>query len=105
MNSVVFSKAVTQRIVDLCADFTTDDQKFSEKRDSVVGIATRMFTSGPEFMDAAGINEKAKMTEDLRRFFSDRGVKWEAASEKYCELANSLVMVQSPFASYLLKRE
>lgn len=73
MNETVLSKGVAQRIVERCADFTVDDQKLSAKRDAVMGIAKTMFASGQAFMEAAGINEKAKMGEDLRRFFLDRG--------------------------------
>jgi hypothetical protein len=105
MNETVFSKGVAQRIVELCADFTADDQKLSAKRDAVMGAAKTMFASGQAFMEAAGINEKAKMGEDLRRFFLDRGVAWDSPSEKYCELANALKTIQSPIANYLLKRQ
>lgn len=104
MNETVLSKGVAQRIVELCADFTVDDQKLSAKRDVVMGIAKTMFASGDTFMEAAGINEKAKMGEDLRRFFLDRGVAWDSPSKKYCELADALKTAQSPVAHYLLKR-
>ncbi len=59
-----------------------DDEKLSAKRDAVMGIAKTMFASGEAFMEAAGINEKAKMGEDLRRFFLDRGVAWDPPLKK-----------------------
>jgi len=104
MRDTVLAKAVTQRIVELCADFTADEAKLSARRDAVMAIAKTMFPSGKVFMEAAGINETAKFGEDLRRFFLDRGVEWNSPSKKYCELAHALKAVGSPFGDYLSGR-
>lgn len=104
MRETVLAKAVTQRIVDLCADFTANEDKLSARRDAVMTIAKTMFPSGQVFMEAAGINEKAKFGEDLRRFLLDRGVKWDSPSKEYCELAHALKAVGSRFGEYLSRR-
>ncbi|MFK4823121.1 hypothetical protein ACI0FS_23635 [Ochrobactrum quorumnocens] len=104
MNETVVTKGVIQRIVEMCAEFASDDDKLSAKRDTVMSNAKTMFASGQAFMEAAGINEKAKTGEDLRRFFLDRGVTWDSPSEKYCELANTLMTVKSPVGDYLIRR-
>lgn len=56
-------------------------------------------------MNAAGINEKAKTSEELRRFFLDRGVKWASSPKEYCVLGSALKAVQAPVSEYLLKRD
>ena len=104
MREIVFSKAVAQRIVEVCGDFAVDEEKLSGERDAVMSIAKTQFRSGQEFMDAAGINKKAEMGEDMRRYFSHRGLKWDSSSAEYCELANSLSNVQAPISIYLRKR-
>lgn len=105
MKEIVFSKAITQRIVELCADFTADDEKLNAQRDAIMTVAKTMFSSGQEFMEAAGINEKARLGEDMRRFFLDRGVAWDSSAKEYCTLGDTLKAVQAPVSEYLLKRK
>lgn len=105
MRETVLIKAITQRIVELCADFKADDTKLNSRRDLIMATAKNQFASGQEFMDAAGINEKAKTSEDLRRFFLDRGVAWDSSSKEYCTLGTALKAIQAPASEYLLKRK
>ncbi len=105
MKEIVFTKAIAQRISELCADYTVDDAKLAEQRDAVMAIAQTSFSSGQSFMEAAGINEKAKMGEELRRFFLDRGVSWDSSAKQYCALAEALITVQAPVSTYLVKRK
>lgn len=105
MRETVLMKAITQRIAEMCADFTADDAKLNARRDLIMTAAKSQFASGQEFMNAAGINEKAKTGEELRRFFLDRGVKWESSPKEYCELANALTTVNAPVSEYLIKRK
>lgn len=105
MRETVLIKAITQRIVEMCADFKADDTKLNSRRDLIMTTAKSQFASGQEFMDAAGINEKAKTSEDLRRFFLDRGVAWGSSSKEYCTLGTALKEIQAPASEYLLKRK
>jgi hypothetical protein len=105
MRETVLIKAITQRIIEMCADFKADDTKLNSRRDLIMATAKSQFTSGQEFMDAAGIDEKAKTSEDLRRFFLNRGVAWDSSAKEYCTLGNALKEIQAPASEYLLKRK
>ena len=104
MRETVLIKAITQRIVEMCADFTADDTKLNSRRDLIMATAKSQFSSGQAFMNAAGINEKEKTGEELRKFFLNRGVKWDSSSKDYCILGAALVTVQAPESEYLRKR-
>lgn len=69
MRETVLIKAVTQRIVEMCADFTADDTKLNSRRDLIMAVAKDQFASGQEFMNVSEINEKEKTGEDLHKFF------------------------------------
>jgi len=105
MRETVLMKAITQRIVEMCADFNADDAKLNDQRDLIMATAKSQFASSQAFMNAAGINDKAKTGEELRRFFLERGVMWESSPKEYCALGIALKTVQAPVSEYLLKRD
>lgn len=103
MRQLVFTKAVAQRLSDLCADFQIDLTKLGAERDRLTDIAKQRFSSGKEFMTAAGADDGEAMGESMRRYFQSRGVKWESSSKDYCALANDLTAIGSPISQYLHK--
>ncbi|WP_147245596.1 hypothetical protein [Pseudochrobactrum asaccharolyticum] len=53
MREIVLIKAVTQRIVEMCADFSTNDARLNSRRDFIMAVAKDKFASGPEFINAS----------------------------------------------------
>lgn len=105
MYETVLERAVISRMVDMCAEITVNEAQFAARRDHIMSLAQQNFSSGEEFMRAAGVEEQEKMGEDMRRFFFQRGVKWTSSAEEYCELAHTLIEAEAHFATHLETRE
>lgn len=105
MRGLVLARGIVQRLTEMCADFQIDDSKMNAERQRLMDAAQKQFSSQKEFLDAAGAGNPAKTGEDMRRFFLDRGVKWESPPKDYCALAEALQRDQSSAGKYLIKRK
>lgn len=105
MRNLVLARGIVQRLTEMCADFQMDESKMNAERQRLMGIAQKQFASQKEFLDAAGAGDPAKTGEDMRRFFLDRGVKWESPPKDYCTLAEALLGEEASAGKYLTKRK
>ena len=105
MYETVLERAVVNRMADMCAGITVNEAQFASQRDHILSLAQQNFSSGEEFIRAAGGEEQEKMGEDMRRFFFQRGVEWDSSAEDYCELAHTLIEADAPLATHLETRE
>lgn len=101
MYETVLERAVVNRMADMCAEITVNETQLASQRDHIMSLAQQNFSSGEEFMRAAGSEEQEKMGEDMRRFFIQRGVKWDSSAEGYCELAHALIKAKAPVGTHL----
>lgn len=105
MRGLVLARGIAQRLSEMCADFRIDESKMNAERQRLMSAAQKQFSSQKEFLDAAGAGDPAKTGEDMRRFFLDRGVKWESPPKDYCTLAQALHRDEASAGKYLVRRE
>lgn len=95
MYSLVLTRGIVQHIVKRCSEFKVNESAMAKVRAHIFQKAKPQFPSKEAFLIASGSDKKAELAEDIRRFFYERGLKWDDSREDYCELGSALFELKS----------